>query len=37
MVRVVHWSGLGLYALSAVLTVTSGISYFRRHGHVVRD
>jgi CDP-diacylglycerol--glycerol-3-phosphate 3-phosphatidyltransferase len=29
--------GLALYALSAVLTVTSGISYFWRHGHVVRD
>lgn len=37
MVRVVHWGGLGLYALSAVLTVTSGISYFKRHGHVVQD
>lgn len=37
MVRVVHWGGLGLYVLSAVLTVTSGISYFRRHGHVVKD
>ncbi len=36
-VRVVHWGGLGLYALAAVLTVTSGISYFRRHGHVVQD
>jgi len=31
----VHHIGLGLYALSAVLTVTSGWSYFRRHGHVV--
>ncbi len=37
MVRVVHWAGLGLYVLSAVLTVTSGISYFKRHGHVVQD
>ena len=36
-VRVVHWSGLGLYVLAAVLTVTSGIAYIRRHGHVVRD
>jgi CDP-diacylglycerol--glycerol-3-phosphate 3-phosphatidyltransferase len=36
-VRVVHGTGLGLYVLAAVLTVTSGISYFRRHGHVVRD
>ena len=37
IVRVVHWGGLGLYALAAVLTVTSGIAYFKRHGHVVRD
>jgi CDP-diacylglycerol--glycerol-3-phosphate 3-phosphatidyltransferase len=29
--------GLVLYALSALLTVTSGIAYFWRHGHVVRD
>ncbi len=27
--------GLALFVLSAVLTVTSGISYFRRHGHVL--
>lgn len=27
--------GMGLFAISAVLTVTSGISYFRRHGHVL--
>lgn len=33
----VHWGGLGLYVLSAVLTITSAISYFRRHGHVVLD
>jgi CDP-diacylglycerol--glycerol-3-phosphate 3-phosphatidyltransferase len=37
VVNVVHWVGLGLFGLAAVLTVTSGISYFRRHGHVVRD
>lgn len=36
-IRVVHWIGLGLYALAAVLTVTSGLAYFRRHGHVVKD
>ena len=30
-VRVV---GIVLYVLSAVLTITSGIAYFRRHGHV---
>ena len=27
--------GIVLYALSAVLTVTSGYAYFRRHGHVL--
>jgi CDP-diacylglycerol--glycerol-3-phosphate 3-phosphatidyltransferase len=27
--------GMSLYAISAVLTITSGISYFRRHGHVL--
>ncbi|MEY2881177.1 MAG: hypothetical protein RLZZ15_3557 [Verrucomicrobiota bacterium] len=27
--------GVGLFVLSAVLTVTSGISYFRRHGRVL--
>ena len=31
----VNWIGIGLYALSAVLTITSGATYFRRHGHVV--
>ncbi len=31
-VRVV---GIALFALSAVLTITSGISYFRRHGRVL--
>ncbi|MCX6944057.1 MAG: CDP-diacylglycerol--glycerol-3-phosphate 3-phosphatidyltransferase [Verrucomicrobiota bacterium] len=32
---VVHAVGISLFVLSAVLTVTSGWSYFRRHGHVV--
>lgn len=27
--------GIALYALSAVLTITSGVGYFRRHGHVL--
>jgi CDP-diacylglycerol--glycerol-3-phosphate 3-phosphatidyltransferase len=36
-----HWPGvarmigMALYALSAVLTITSGISYFRKHGRVL--
>ena len=36
-IDVVHWIGLFLFVLSAVLTITSGWSYFRRHGHVVLD
>jgi CDP-diacylglycerol--glycerol-3-phosphate 3-phosphatidyltransferase len=27
--------GMALYAISAVLTITSGVSYFRRHGKVL--
>lgn len=37
VIAVVHWIGLGLYLLSAILTITSGLSYFKRHGHAVRD
>ncbi len=33
----VHGIALVLYVASAILTVTSGWSYFRRHGHVVMD
>lgn len=36
-VTVVHWIGVTFFILSAILTVTSGYTYFRRHGHVVRD
>jgi CDP-diacylglycerol--glycerol-3-phosphate 3-phosphatidyltransferase len=32
-----NWGGIWLFLLSALLTVTSGITYFRRHGHVVMD
>lgn len=31
----VQWVGISLYVLSAVLTITSGITYFRKHGHVL--
>jgi CDP-diacylglycerol--glycerol-3-phosphate 3-phosphatidyltransferase len=31
----VRWIGAALFVLSAVLTITSGIAYFRRHGHVL--
>jgi CDP-diacylglycerol--glycerol-3-phosphate 3-phosphatidyltransferase len=33
----VHLIGVVLYIASAVLTITSGWSYFRRHGHVLVD
>jgi CDP-diacylglycerol--glycerol-3-phosphate 3-phosphatidyltransferase len=36
-VGVVHTVGLAFFVLSVVLTITSGWSYFRKHGHVVRD
>jgi phosphatidylglycerophosphate synthase len=35
VVDIVRWVGSGLFVLSAVLTITSGISYLRRHGHVL--
>lgn len=34
-ITMVNEVGIGLFVLSAVLTVTSGYTYFRRHGHVV--
>lgn len=34
-VTTVSWIGIGLFALSTLLTITSGLSYFRRHGHLV--
>lgn len=37
VVATVQWIGMGLYVLSAVLTITSAISYFRKHGHVVLE
>ena len=35
MVTIVQEIGIGLYVLSAILTLTSGITYFRRHWHVL--
>ena len=39
-----HWQitwvyriGLAFFALSVVLTITSGWTYFKKHGHVVKD
>ena len=37
IITVVYWIGVGLYFLSALLTVTSGLSYFKRHAHVMAD
>ena len=37
IVQFIHYGGMVLYALAAVLTVISGISYFRKHGHVVLE
>jgi CDP-diacylglycerol--glycerol-3-phosphate 3-phosphatidyltransferase len=37
MITFIQYTGMGLYFLAAVLTITSGISYFRRHGHVVLE
>jgi CDP-diacylglycerol--glycerol-3-phosphate 3-phosphatidyltransferase len=37
IIQTIHVLGMGLYLLSAVLTITSAVSYFRRHGHVVLD
>ena len=37
VIKIVHIVGLSLYFLSAVLTVTSGWSYLRRHWHVLAD
>jgi hypothetical protein len=34
-VTTVRIIGMGLFALSAVLTITSGISYFRKHGRLL--
>ena len=36
-VTAVSWGGIGLFVLSTLLTLTSGYTYFRRHGHVVMD
>jgi CDP-diacylglycerol--glycerol-3-phosphate 3-phosphatidyltransferase len=37
VISFIHYSGMGLFFASAVLTITSAISYFRRHGQVVLD
>ena len=37
IIQVIHVLGMGLYLLAAVLTITSAVSYFRRHGHVVLE
>ena len=37
IILAVHLLGMTLYVLAAILTVTSGVSYFRRHGHFVLE
>ena len=37
MIAGIQHVGMGLYVLAAVLTITSGLSYFRRHGHAVLE
>ncbi|HTH47716.1 MAG TPA: CDP-diacylglycerol--glycerol-3-phosphate 3-phosphatidyltransferase [Candidatus Limnocylindria bacterium] len=37
IIHVIQYGGIGLFVLSVVLTITSGVSYFRRHGHVVLE
>ena len=37
IIDTVQYAGMGLYFLSAILTITSGISYFRRHGKAVME
>ncbi|MDB4385556.1 CDP-diacylglycerol--glycerol-3-phosphate 3-phosphatidyltransferase [Opitutaceae bacterium] len=37
IIQVVHIVGVSLYFLSALLTITSGANYFRRHAHVMAD
>jgi CDP-diacylglycerol--glycerol-3-phosphate 3-phosphatidyltransferase len=37
IITFIHVGGMVLYLLAAVLTFTSGLSYFRRHGHVVLE
>lgn len=35
VITIVRVIGMGLFVLSVVLTLTSGYSYFKRHGHVL--
>ena len=37
IITFINYGGMALFFLSAVLTITSGISYFRRHGHAVME
>jgi CDP-diacylglycerol--glycerol-3-phosphate 3-phosphatidyltransferase len=33
----INIGGIVLFAVAALLTITSGVTYFRRHGHVIKD
>ena len=37
ILQVIQYGGMGLYVLASVLTITSGIAYFRKHGRVVLE
>ncbi|MEO6875402.1 MAG: CDP-diacylglycerol--glycerol-3-phosphate 3-phosphatidyltransferase [Opitutaceae bacterium] len=37
LIYAIHLVGIGLFVLSTILTLTSGWSYLRRHGHVIMD
>lgn len=37
IITLIQYGGMGLYLLAAVLTITSGVSYFRRHGSAVME
>jgi len=37
MITAINWGGILLFAASTLLAITSGATYFRRHGHVLKD
>lgn len=36
-VTTVNVGGIVLFVLAVLLTITSGVTYYRRHGHVIKD
>jgi CDP-diacylglycerol--glycerol-3-phosphate 3-phosphatidyltransferase len=37
IITAINWGGILLFAASTLLAITSGATYFRRHGHVLKD